>query len=145
MRSQIYLLPASGGIKPAYIDKARALIRRTRLAQAGVRLASLLNETLRRQQLLNHGGQRVSTCAKNRTMKMILLLTAFLMAPVHFRETQAQQPASLHRVGRLTGGSPDDPLSKESFEAFRLGLRDLGWIEGQNLASLDRRQTGELA
>ena len=34
VRSQVYMLPASGEIKPAYIEKARAVIR-TRLAQAG--------------------------------------------------------------------------------------------------------------
>jgi S1/P1 Nuclease len=46
VRSQVSLLPGSGEIKPAYIEKARAVIR-TRLAQAGLRLAALLNETLR--------------------------------------------------------------------------------------------------
>src|SRR5918996_64169 len=47
---------------------------------------------------------------------------------------EAQQAQRLYRVGRLTGGSPHDPLSKESFEAFRESLRALGWIEGQNIA-----------
>jgi hypothetical protein len=45
VRAQAYRLPASGEISPAYIEAARALIR-TRLAQAGARLAFLLNETL---------------------------------------------------------------------------------------------------
>jgi putative tryptophan/tyrosine transport system substrate-binding protein len=45
----------------------------------------------------------------------------------------AQKPAKVYRVGRLNGGSPADPLSQESFEAFRRGLRDLGWIEGRNV------------
>ena len=45
VRSQVYLLPPSGEIKAAYVEKARAVIR-TRLAQAGARLASMLNETL---------------------------------------------------------------------------------------------------
>jgi putative tryptophan/tyrosine transport system substrate-binding protein len=55
---------------------------------------------------------------------------------------QAQQPAKVYKVGRLTGGSPDDPLSKGSFEAFRQGLHELGWIEGRNIA-LEPRWTGE--
>jgi putative ABC transport system substrate-binding protein len=55
---------------------------------------------------------------------------------------EAQQPAKVYRVGRLTGGSPDDPLSKGGFEVFRQGLHDLGWIEGRNIA-LEPRWTGE--
>jgi putative tryptophan/tyrosine transport system substrate-binding protein len=54
----------------------------------------------------------------------------------------AQQAAKVYRVGRLSGGSPADPLTKGSLEAFRQGLHDLGWIEGQNIA-LEPRWTGE--
>src|SRR5436190_9683633 len=42
-------------------------------------------------------------------------------------------PARLRRVGYLTPGSKPsgpEPLS----DAFRLGLRELGWVEGQNVA-----------
>ena len=46
VRAQVYRLPASGEINASYIDAARAVIR-TRLAQAGARLAWMLNETLR--------------------------------------------------------------------------------------------------
>ena len=46
VRVQVYQLPASGEITPSYIESARAGIR-TRLAQAGARLAWLLDETLR--------------------------------------------------------------------------------------------------
>ena len=46
---------------------------------------------------------------------------------------EAQQAAKVYKVGRLTGGFPADPLNKESFETFRRGLHDLGWIEGQNI------------
>jgi hypothetical protein len=44
VRSQVYRLPASGEINPNYRETARAVIR-TRLAQAGVRLASVLNHS----------------------------------------------------------------------------------------------------
>ena len=45
VRAQVYRLPASGEITATYIESARAVIR-TRLAQAGARLAWMLNETL---------------------------------------------------------------------------------------------------
>jgi putative ABC transport system substrate-binding protein len=54
----------------------------------------------------------------------------------------AQKPTKPYKVGRLTGGSPADPLSKESFEAFRQGLLDLGWIAGQNVI-IEPRWTGD--
>lgn len=54
----------------------------------------------------------------------------------------AQQEAKLYKVGRLTGGSANDPFYKESFEAFRQGLRELGWSEGQNIL-IESRWTGD--
>jgi len=68
----------------------------------------------------------------------VILAIGLLAAPV---AAEAQQPANVYRVGRLSGGSPDDPLSKNSFDAFRQGLHDLGWIEGRNIA-LEPRWTG---
>src|SRR6266545_2967650 len=43
---------------------------------------------------------------------------------------QAQQPKKVHRIGFL---APSDPAS-QSTEAIRLALRELGYIEGQNIA-----------
>ena len=46
-------------------------------------------------------------------------------------EASAQRPAKIYRVGFLW----DSPaVAPYALEAFRLGLRDLGWVEGQNLA-----------
>jgi putative ABC transport system substrate-binding protein len=42
---------------------------------------------------------------------------------------QAQQPKKIPRIGWLTGGSP----SAENSEAFRRGLRGLGYVEGKNI------------
>ena len=43
----------------------------------------------------------------------------------------AQQAGRVHRIGYLTGGlSTDRP---HLIEAFRQGLRELGWVEGQNI------------
>ena len=44
---------------------------------------------------------------------------------------EAQQAGKVHRIGYLTGGlSTDRP---HLIEAFRQGLRELGWVEGQNI------------
>jgi hypothetical protein len=45
VRTQVYRLPLIRQISASYIERARAVIR-TRLAQAGARLAWLLNQTL---------------------------------------------------------------------------------------------------
>src|SRR5215831_7975085 len=44
---------------------------------------------------------------------------------------QAQQPKKVPRVGYLTPGSPSPPSAPR--EAFRDGLRQLGYIEGQSI------------
>src|SRR5262249_31799420 len=55
---------------------------------------------------------------------------------------EAQQPKKVPRIGYL---SATDPASDSSrFEAIRLTLRDLGYIEGQNIASEYRYAEGKL-
>jgi putative ABC transport system substrate-binding protein len=46
----------------------------------------------------------------------------------------AQPPEKFPRVGYLSPGSPSDPARLRRFEAFRQGLRELGYVEGQNVA-----------
>jgi putative ABC transport system substrate-binding protein len=57
---------------------------------------------------------------------------------------QAQEPPGLYKVGRLNAGSPSDPLSKASYNAFVDGLRDLGWVENKNLVLENRWVKGKL-
>jgi len=45
---------------------------------------------------------------------------------------QAQQPKKVPRIGYLIAGTPS--AQAPYIEAFRQGLRDLGYIEGQNIA-----------
>src|SRR6185436_136254 len=45
---------------------------------------------------------------------------------------RAQAPSTLRRIGMLSGFSPSDDAP--SYQAFRLGLRDLGWFEGKNIS-----------
>jgi hypothetical protein len=44
---------------------------------------------------------------------------------------QAQQPTKVPRIGWLTGGSL--PAQAARHEALRQGLRELGYVEGQNI------------
>jgi putative ABC transport system substrate-binding protein len=75
-----------------------------------------------------------------RTIGFFVTLTfTLLVAPL---AADAQQATTVHRVGRLlAAGSPaagPDP----SFEAFRQGLRELGYVEGQNVDIEDRYAEG---
>ena len=55
-----------------------------------------------------------------------ILVVALLIAPL---APGAQQPTKVFRIGLLYGSSPLPGTA----EAFRQGLRDLGYVEGQNL------------
>jgi hypothetical protein len=50
----------------------------------------------------------------------------------------AQPTQRLNKIGRLSAGSPTDSLSKASYDAFREGMRDLGWVEGKNIVYENR-------
>jgi putative ABC transport system substrate-binding protein len=55
---------------------------------------------------------------------------------------EAQQPKKVPRIGYL---SPFDPATESTrAEAIRLALRELGYIEGQNIASEYRYAAGKL-
>jgi putative tryptophan/tyrosine transport system substrate-binding protein len=59
---------------------------------------------------------------------LVTLTLSMLVAPL---TAEAQQATKVHRIGRLHPGSPTEP--DPNLEAFRQGLRDLGYVEGQNL------------
>src|SRR5437773_11660829 len=62
-------------------------------------------------------------------VKLSLTVTlCVLSAP---QATQAQLVGKVHRLGFLGSGSA--AASANVVEAFRDGLRDLGWTEGQNI------------
>jgi len=60
-----------------------------------------------------------------------LLAVTVLVAP---RAGEAQQAASLPRIGFLNPGSLSEPRFPRFLQAFRQGLRELGYVEGQNIA-----------
>lgn len=55
------------------------------------------------------------------------------------RTADAQQRAKVHRIGYLEAGS----LSAHPVEAFRQGLRELGYVEGQNIVIEYRAAEGK--
>jgi putative tryptophan/tyrosine transport system substrate-binding protein len=64
------------------------------------------------------------------TLRLLLALGLFV-APF---ATDAQPPAKVPRIGFLLFSRPDAPQTQAAAEAFRQGLREHGWVEGQNLA-----------
>jgi hypothetical protein len=69
-----------------------------------------------------------------------LSVIAFVLV-VAVAVVEAQQPEKVRRIGYL---SPVDRARESTrFEAIRLALRDLGYIEGHNIASEYRYGEGE--
>jgi putative ABC transport system substrate-binding protein len=49
------------------------------------------------------------------------------------RPAWAQQSQKMRRVSMLLALDESDPMGRSRVRAFRLGMRDLGWIEGRNV------------
>ena len=56
---------------------------------------------------------------------------------------EAQQARKVYRAGFLSPTSLSDPRNSRFLESFRQGLRELGWIEGQNIAIESRWADGK--
>src|SRR5437773_3741777 len=69
---------------------------------------------------------------------IVILAISILVAPF---TADAQQATKVYRIGRLMAGSlPSGP--DQAVEDFRQGLRDLGYVEGQNLVIEERYAEG---
>jgi putative ABC transport system substrate-binding protein len=75
------------------------------------------------------------------TIRLIATLAlVILIAPL---ATEAQQATTVYRMGRLSPGSP--LLVSHLWEVFRQGLREVGYVEGQNLVIEARYTEGSQA
>jgi putative tryptophan/tyrosine transport system substrate-binding protein len=70
---------------------------------------------------------------------IIILLVGLTLASV--RLVEAQQEAKIPRIGFLFGASPS--ANSARIEAFRQGLRELGYVEGKNIVVEDRYADGK--
>ena len=67
-----------------------------------------------------------------------LLITALLTAAP---PAEAQQPVSIPRIGFVSNTTPSAVAAR--MEAFRLGLRELGYVEGKNIVIEYRHSEGK--
>ena len=76
-----------------------------------------------------------------RTRRVIIILALVILA---VSLTAGAQPLKVHRLGILSGETPPaDKGPSRWHEAFQQGLRELGWIEGQNIALEYRFAAGQ--
>jgi putative ABC transport system substrate-binding protein len=61
---------------------------------------------------------------------IVTLLLSLLTVPL---AAEAQPVAKIPRIGVLSAGFPPGSADPAAFEAFRQGLRDLGYVEGQTI------------
>lgn len=75
----------------------------------------------------------------------ITVLIVLLAAAVHVALLvgAAQQAANIPRIGLLSPTSLSDPRTPRFLDAFRHGLRELGYVEGQNMAIESRWVEGK--
>jgi putative tryptophan/tyrosine transport system substrate-binding protein len=67
------------------------------------------------------------------------LALTLLVAPL---AADAQPPTKVHRIGRLSVGGGPSAGHGPSMKAFQQGLRDLGYLEGQNIVIENRFAEG---
>src|SRR5215467_3932511 len=67
------------------------------------------------------------------TFSAVLLVLSF--------QAEAQQPKKVPQVGYLDAGFPS--MNATRIEAFRQGLRDLGYVEGKNIVVHYRHAEGQ--
>jgi putative tryptophan/tyrosine transport system substrate-binding protein len=77
-------------------------------------------------------------CMGRKIISVLLINLALWSIPY----TEAQKPTKVPRIGYLSSTSP--AVASPQIEAFRKGLRDLGYMEGQNIIVEYRYAEGNL-
>src|SRR5262249_21696381 len=80
-----------------------------------------------------------TTMLHSTVVTIITLILSLLVVPL---TTEAQPPTQVHRIGFLSPGFPR-PDHDSPVDAFRQGLRDLRYVEGQNLVIAYRGAAGQ--
>jgi putative ABC transport system substrate-binding protein len=72
--------------------------------------------------------------------KILVLAGILMLASLHLAEAQQTAKTTMPRIGFIySTGTPGSPSSHSPlFDAFQLGLRDLGYLEGKNVV-IERR------
>src|SRR5262245_2350542 len=78
-------------------------------------------------------------------MRLVGLAVALVLGLSHALLADSQQAGEVPRVGYISPGSSSNPFRQHRFEAFRQGLRDLGYVEGRNVVLEPRWAEGEYA
>jgi ABC-type uncharacterized transport system substrate-binding protein len=85
-------------------------------------------------------GYRMNLKFAIRNLKFAIIMVALLLALCSF--AHAQQPGNVPRIGFLGGGSASANAGR--IQAFRQGLRELGYVEGKNVVIEPRWADGKL-
>ena len=76
-----------------------------------------------------------------RVLSMVMLTVAALAAPL---AAEAQQAGNVPRIGYLEIASAELPIAQAMIEAFRQGLRERGYVEGQTFVIEYRAAAGRV-
>ena len=91
----------------------------------------------REQKAVSSENNEGSETMNRRIVCLLLSVLLFTVSP-----GQAQQPTKVPRIGFLVAVSPSASAARA--EAFRQGLRELGYVEGKNIVIESRYAEGKL-
>jgi putative ABC transport system substrate-binding protein len=131
------LTPSLPGLTPQVGFTRLAAPNNAELGQARVPVQSiLLRKKMDARVKPAHDGVRIL-----RRREFMLALGAAAAWP---RATRAQQGTKVARIGYLVTASLESPEGRAMADAFRLGLRERGYVEGQNIVIEYRSADGRI-
>src|SRR5512147_2418467 len=75
-----------------------------------------------------------NTGARSPIAKLFLWLLSIMLLPICSPAQAQQKLSSVPRVGVLRLDTPSSPAARQALREFRQGLKDLGYVEGKNVA-----------